>query len=73
MVTPLLDRPNVIDLLDEGTIIKDEVMEILEDFYGKYCTSEIVIQEDLDKLGIIIDAYNGEDNLDSETIWYQDF
>lgn len=80
MDTPILERPNVTNLLDTDDIYqavhctkKDIVIESIEDFMGMYAYSEIVIQYDGDKLGLILDAYDGEDHIDSKTIWFMDY
>ena len=73
METPLLNRHNVSNLLDSDDVVNEYILKALESFYIKYSRYEIVIQNDGDNLGIIIDAYNGEDNLDSEIFYFRDW
>ena len=78
----ILDRDNVTSLLDTNTLMEtlwlncgkpSKMMGLINDFYQKYPYCEILIQEDEESLGIIVDAYSGEDNMDSIALWYQDF
>jgi hypothetical protein len=74
MITPILERPNVTNLLDNDRMVtmNPTLLNGLENFYLKYSNSEIIIQDHgADKKGIMIDAYNGEDNINSE-IFYID-
>ena len=91
METPLLERPNVTNLLDVtvledcyptelgGDIFTAEAGKMItariESFYNRYQDKDIVIQLDghEEPLGIIIDAYNGEDDIDSDCIWFDQY
>lgn len=84
MITPILERPNVTNLLDVDKLIdaipdeiyhKDKIIKNIDDFCDKYGYSEIVIQADGHEkpLGLIVDAYEGEDNIDGMTIWFDDY
>ena len=82
MELPILQRENVTSLLDTNTLMETLwlncrqptlMVNLVKEFYNKYPYCEIIIQEDGDSLGIIVDAYSGEDNMDSITLWYEDF
>lgn len=79
----ILNRPHVTNLLGvdkledvlPSDVVPYKIIESVDDFCNRYGYSEIVIQEDghEEPLGLIVDAYDGEDNIDSMTIWYMDY
>jgi hypothetical protein len=68
----VVDDQNVAEIKtgEDGAI---EITEIVRQFFLTYKGCKIVVQNDNDKLGIILDAYEGEENVASETIWFDDF
>lgn len=82
-MTPLLERPHVTNLLGvdkladaiPSDVVPHKIIESIEEFCTEWGYAEIVIQYDNDvpPLGIILDAYEGEDNVDSRTIWFMDY
>lgn len=49
------------------------LIEQLVKFIQKYSGYNIVLQDDEELLGLIIDVYDGEDNIDGATYWYTDY
>lgn len=72
-----LDGKKVAELL----VGEDGVIEIVEKVRTFISTkrheflidSNLVIQNDNDKLGLIVDLYDGENWLDGLTLWFDDF
>lgn len=74
-MTALLERSNVVDLLDDNKVVtqNERILEALEKFYNENPYAEIIIQDDGDKFGIMIDAYEGENNVDCEIFYFDDY
>lgn len=62
-------------LLDLERITTDGMEQIIEfcfQLQTKHPDKEILVQESDDQLGIIIDIYEGDENIFTETFWYED-
>lgn len=80
-VTVLIDTTDfddsevpVEDLLESRCKCPEAIEEGLINFIRKNSgASDIVLQEDEEGLGLIIDAYDGDDNYDGQTYWWDDY
>lgn len=48
-----------------------DILDQVNTFRAK--TSNVFVQESDDQLGIIVDSYEGEANIDTATFWYDDY
>ncbi len=83
MDAPIFKRPHVTSLLETDSLLESlwkhncteqnviHILKGVDDFCKRNGYSEIVIQYDGEELGLIVDAYDGEDNVDAETYWFE--
>lgn len=70
--TLCVDDSDVAEILtgEDGAM---EITNIVRNFFDTYKNCALLAYNDNDKLGIIMDAYQDDELVASETIWFDDF